>query len=662
MIIADKKATVLRDGVKQESHFNIKNENVAHIFSILRNQLYSDKIGAIIREYITNAIDAHVEANVKRPISITVPSVFSNEFVIRDYGKGLSPEDIVEIFASYGASTKRESNSFTGMLGIGSKSAFAYTNTFTIISRYNGTETLYQAFIDETNVGSIATISSKPTLETGLSVHISIKADNFNQFQKSIIDFFQYIDYRPEFLGVVIQIPQYKIILQGTNWKFLDARRTSWRNEKNIYFVMGNVTYQSDTSVLENQLQIKLSWLNRLHHCSIVLDVPIGSVKPSASREALEFNETTKDYLRKVLYDLRLDLTKMIREKFEACKTKYDRHCTAYELNNNFGDVVPQEINRWCLAIDADFEAQYADDSIKLKSITRNFPYLIDTHGVSLQHDTVYVVHHAGQKITHIQPRVTEYFEANPRINQVVVLKFNNPEHMDRVIKHPSLDGAEFVNAETLSYTHLGKTALKSEDAKVYEFKRNANLNIESWKAFNGTLASDTLYIEISSFKPKHYKENIVINNVINELRKSFGIKVPIIYGVKTADLKKTVQPTWIELKDFILQEFNAWKNNNPDKVRDYEYFKDSNAFQRELVSDFEPWKHLTENLNSFHRNSGNYFDAEMALRALGINAFKYNPPKEFEELYKRYPYMRAFHSSMSYSDKKRLIQYLDMS
>lgn len=662
MIIADKKAKVLRDGVQQEAHFNIKNENVAHIFSILRNQLYSDKIGAIIREYITNAIDAHVEANVNRPISITVPSVFSNEFIVRDYGKGLSPEDIVEIFASYGASTKRQSNSFTGMLGIGSKSAFAYTNTFTIISRHNGVETLYQAFIDETNVGSIATISSKPTLESGLSIHISIKSDNFNQFQKSIIDFFQYIDYRPEFLGVAIQIPEHKIILQGSNWKFLDTRRTSWRNEKNIYFVMGNVTYQSESTVLENQLQIRLNWLNRLHHCSIVVDVPIGSVKPSASREALEFNETTKDYLRKVLYDLRLDLTKMIREKFEACKTKYDRHCIAYDLNNNFGDLVPQEINRWCFAINADFEVKDDNDSIKIKSITRNFPYLIDTNGVSLQHDTVFVVHHAGQKITHIQPRVTEYFEANPRINQVVVLKFNNPEHMDRIIKHPSLDGAEFVNAETLPYTHLGKTVLKSEEAKVYQFQRNKNLNIESWKATHDTLPSDALYVEISNFKPKHYKENININNAIHTLRGTCGIHVPIIFGVKTADLKKIVQPTWIELKDYITQEFNAWKKNNPDEVRDYEFFKEANAFQKELIGDFKPWKHLRPNLSSYHRRCISFFEVEVALRHFDIDAFKYNPPKEFEELYKRYPYMRAFICSMSYTDKIRLIQYLDMS
>ena len=65
MILNDK-TVVYSEGVLNESSFNIKEENVAHIFSILRSQLYSDKIGAIIREYITNAIDAHTEANVSQ--------------------------------------------------------------------------------------------------------------------------------------------------------------------------------------------------------------------------------------------------------------------------------------------------------------------------------------------------------------------------------------------------------------------------------------------------------------------------------------------------------------------------------------------------------------------------------------------------------------------
>ena len=51
-----------------------------------------------------------------------------------------------------------------------------------------------------------------------------------------------------------------------------------------------------------------------------------------------------------------------------------------------------------------------------------------------------------------------------------------------------------------------------------------------------------------------------------------------------------------------------------------------------------------------------------MALMSFDIQIFKYNPPKEFNDLYARYPFTRAFQCSMSYSDKKRLVEYLDMS
>lgn len=662
MIIADKTMPVQKSGIGTESHFNIKDENVAHIFSILRNQLYSDKIGAIIREYVTNAIDAHVEANVTRPITITVPTIFSKEFIVRDYGKGLSPEDIVEIFASYGASTKRQSNSFTGMLGIGSKSAFAYTKSFTIISRFEGTETMYQAFIDESLVGTIAEINSKPTTETGLSVHVTIQNVDFKQFTNSLIEFFRYIDYRPEFLGAEIYVPENKIKLQGSNWKFISCPNHHWRQEIAINFVMGNVTYKTTSNTLVSQLNLDLGWLNNLYDSILIIDVPIGSVKPSASREALEFNETTKNYLFNSLYNLRLELIKMIREKFEACKTKYERHCTAHELDRYFRDLVPQNIKCWCLTIKEDFEAKDNDDLIKIKSITKSFQYLIATKSVSVEPDTLYVVYNNSQKLTYIDKRVTEYFEGQSKYKQVVVLKFNTPEHMDRFMSHPSFEGANFVNAEKLPYTHLSKTALKSEEAKIYQFQRNQNLNIESWKATHDTMPSDALYIEISNFKPKHYSENIVINNAIAFLRSAMGIKIPIIFGVKTADLKKTVQPNWIELKDYIVREVDAWKKNNPDKVRDYEFFKEANAFQKEFIGDFEPWNHLKPNLESYYRNAGNFFEVEVALRHFGIEVFKYNPPKEFEELYTKFPYMRAFQSSMSYSDKKRLIKYLDMS
>ena len=62
-------------GVQDSVKFGIKNTGLAHIFNVLRNQLYSDKITAVLREYSCNAVDAHVEAGIgDRPIEVTLPS------------------------------------------------------------------------------------------------------------------------------------------------------------------------------------------------------------------------------------------------------------------------------------------------------------------------------------------------------------------------------------------------------------------------------------------------------------------------------------------------------------------------------------------------------------------------------------------------------------
>ena len=42
----------------KESFFKVSDKNVSHLFHILRNQLYSDKEAAVIREYVSNAVDA----------------------------------------------------------------------------------------------------------------------------------------------------------------------------------------------------------------------------------------------------------------------------------------------------------------------------------------------------------------------------------------------------------------------------------------------------------------------------------------------------------------------------------------------------------------------------------------------------------------------------
>ena len=54
---------VVRTENFQEASFGIKSQDhLVHIFEMLRNKIYTDKILACIREYSTNAQDAHIEA------------------------------------------------------------------------------------------------------------------------------------------------------------------------------------------------------------------------------------------------------------------------------------------------------------------------------------------------------------------------------------------------------------------------------------------------------------------------------------------------------------------------------------------------------------------------------------------------------------------------
>ena len=67
--------------------FGIKESGLAHIFNVLRNQLYSDKILAVIREYSANALDAHAEVGKQdTPIEVSLPTKLNLNLEVRDFG------------------------------------------------------------------------------------------------------------------------------------------------------------------------------------------------------------------------------------------------------------------------------------------------------------------------------------------------------------------------------------------------------------------------------------------------------------------------------------------------------------------------------------------------------------------------------------------------
>ena len=113
MIIENDKSKVERFGGEgEEIQFSILSDPKA--FAILISKLYNNKPEAIIRELSCNAADSHVEAGKENePFTVHIPNGLEPYFSIRDYGVGLSHEDMMGLYATFFQSTKTGSNAVT---------------------------------------------------------------------------------------------------------------------------------------------------------------------------------------------------------------------------------------------------------------------------------------------------------------------------------------------------------------------------------------------------------------------------------------------------------------------------------------------------------------------------------------------------------------------
>ena len=324
-ILKDKQS-VKSQGIMKSVNFGIKSSGLHHILGILRDQLYSDKILAFIREYSTNAADAHVEAGCPdRPIEVTFPNAMNPFFKVRDFGPALSEDEIQDVYAFYGESTKRNSNDVTGMLGIGSKSAFAYGDNFVINSFLDGTKYMYNAFIDPSQLGQISKIGEEPTdEENGIEIVIPIDEKDTQECRDKGHKLFRSFKVKPIIKGVEdFKYDDYETLFSGDGWKWLDVRNDRYsRGDATI--AMGNIGYPVEPSDLN--LSYEDDFRNLMTE-NLVLEMPIGDVEISASREKLQFTDYTRKNIISTLKRVQKEIADQIGEQFGQCKTLFDAKC-----------------------------------------------------------------------------------------------------------------------------------------------------------------------------------------------------------------------------------------------------------------------------------------------------------------------------------------------
>lgn len=344
MIATNKTHTLVRSHDFEESEFGIDQEDISFVIDLLRNQIYSNKPLAVIREYTTNAVDAHAELGKgDEPIQVTLPTQFEPTFKVRDFGTGLSDEEIKNLYTRYCKSTKRNSNAFTGQLGIGCKAGFAYGDNFGIVSYHEGTKNTYNAQIDESAKGKVILMDSSPTTErNGMEIVISVADADVKTFRELSLKLFRYFKVKPEIKNLgEDSIEEKSIALSGDFWKLYDDEDNNryHRSYGNTIAVMGNIGYPIDVSNVQD-VPSEIRELFSLENLHIEFD--IGELNIAPSREALEYTKRTQQAIIQKIQLVKADLENIAGEKLDGSADLWEAKCNYASIVNSLPYTVTE--------------------------------------------------------------------------------------------------------------------------------------------------------------------------------------------------------------------------------------------------------------------------------------------------------------------------------
>ena len=307
--------------VGEIGEFRIRNS--AKAFSILSSGLYANKIRAVVRELSCNATDSHVAAGrADTPFDVHLPNALEPHFSIRDYGTGLSHEQVTNIYTTYFESTKTNSNAFIGALGLGSKSPFSYTDNFTVTAIKDGRKGIYTAFINEAGVPSIAQMIEEATDEpAGVEVKFSVNDRyDFDKFAHEATIVYKHFALRPVVSG------NSRFAFSETEYESRDivlgVHSYKHAVKSGSVAIMGNIAYPIDIPAADLSIAQDV---RALLSCGLEMHFGIGELDFQASREGLSYIPSTIEAIKRKLEEVNAALTTVIAKEADVIENLWDR-------------------------------------------------------------------------------------------------------------------------------------------------------------------------------------------------------------------------------------------------------------------------------------------------------------------------------------------------
>lgn len=168
-------------------------KNSSKVYSAISDYIYKNKIGSIIRELVSNAVDASNKNSGAVEIFIPDEKDVTNglPFYVQDFGDGMSYETVTECYMTFFESTKENDKNVIGGFGIGGKTPFIYTKEFTIETT-SPDDGIRRTFVAKKAVGD-----NEPTYEHLVHLDIvdsDIKGTKISFFIEKISDIISFVN------------------------------------------------------------------------------------------------------------------------------------------------------------------------------------------------------------------------------------------------------------------------------------------------------------------------------------------------------------------------------------------------------------------------------------------------------------------------------------
>lgn len=590
-------------------------EDQLMILNVLSNSLYTNKVAAVLREYGCNAFDANVEANRgHQPIEVRLPNRLEATVAIRDFGFGMTEEQILTVFCRLGRSTKRDSNEFTGMLGIGSKAGFAYGDSFTVTSYTGGIKCVYNCFRDRGAPKLAKMLETKTDAPDGVEVKVPVRQQDINEFVSTAERVFRYFKVRPIIHGAKIEFNDLAKQYEGTGWRFTGGGKS--------YAIMGNVGYDLNPDSMGYNVGEHVKGLLR---CGVELDFQIGDLEIAANREGLQYRDITKNSIKARIDVMKAEVGTIFQDKIAKAPTLWEATQMYADIFEKRGEHTLQDLRRlvggsitWKGKALKSGRFHVGDGQVQ-PGIVSIYTYTKNGWNSRLSKAGPLADHvYANEKVMFIEndlpgqkgssARLKGFFETNKTHETACIVSPVDAKGFAAWWKKWQLDGAPIVKYSTIPPS-VSLTAAANGGVNAHKKKHSAKAFVLHEKAAHGYRSTRSLFWETEDVDPKKGSgvyvtvdkffiiapKGVIVNHVIvnheqhphefisqyiAKMRKAGFLKGEKLYGFKANWLKAGRLGTgWVSLQDHLASELDTMKATLAQEMADYLHICDYTDF-----------------------------------------------------------------------------------